>query len=98
MIFTIFIVKIIEYNPKLSEVSSTTRVAYVKFMAPSMRRESSADENKSDTDTVKSRVQKSILRTASKLDTVHLHLINKQLLLIKNIDFFAFLSFLLPTK
>lgn len=71
-----FLRLILEYNPKLSEVSSTTRVAYVKFMAPSMRRESNSDENTTASDTVKSRVQKSILRTASKLSTVHLHLID----------------------
>lgn len=43
---------ILEYNPKLSEATPTTRVAYVKFMAHAMRRESTADgADKNDTET-----------------------------------------------
>lgn len=65
-----------EYNPKLSDATPTTRVAYVKFMAHAMRRESSADKNDQDNDddvegeTSAKKVHKSILRSKSKKDTV----------------------------
>lgn len=64
-----------EYNPKLSEATPTTRVAYVKFMAHAMRRESDADHRNQDLDASKGEtstknVHKSILRTASKANAV----------------------------
>lgn len=34
----------LEYNPKLSEATPSTRVAYVKFMAGAMRREQANDD------------------------------------------------------
>lgn len=69
----------IEYNPKLSEATPTTRVAYVKFMAHAMRRESNAeklDQENTDADKSKTetsddkKIQKSILRTSSKASAV----------------------------
>lgn len=36
--------KLLEYNPKLSEVSQTTRVAYVKFMTKKMKKDDHLDE------------------------------------------------------
>lgn len=35
--------KLVEYNPKLSEVSQSTRVAYVKFMSKKMRKDDHLD-------------------------------------------------------
>lgn len=58
----------IEYNPKLSEATPTTRVAYVKFMAHTMRRESNTEQQEETAD--KSHPLKSILRTASKTSAV----------------------------
>lgn len=64
---------LLEFNPKLSEATKTTRIAYVKFMAPTIRRESLADgekgaNNPTEADTTK--IRKSILRAASKSSTV----------------------------
>ncbi|XP_031631635.1 transient receptor potential protein [Contarinia nasturtii] len=59
--------KIVEYNPKLSEAKPSTRVAYVKFMAPTMRRESNAENNTAEVESgAKQQLRKSILRTVSK--------------------------------
>lgn len=52
-----------EYNPKLSEATPTTRVAYVKFMAKAMRKEQTDDEKEEKP----SEPPKSILRTSSKV-------------------------------
>lgn len=66
----------IEYNPKLSEATPTTRVAYVKFMAHTMRRESNAEQANMDADESKGetsgdkKAHKSILRTTSKASAV----------------------------
>lgn len=60
----------LEYNPKLSEATQTTRVAYVKFMAHAMRRESNADADTETKEVDMNKVRKSILRTASKASAV----------------------------
>lgn len=60
----------LEYNPKLSEATQTTRVAYVKFMAHAMRRESNAEGDTEKKGVDMKQVRKSILRTASKSSAV----------------------------
>lgn len=56
-----------EYNPKLSDATSATRVAYVKFMAHTLRKEQNEDD-KADVKIVHEK--KSILRTTSKASVV----------------------------
>lgn len=57
-----------EYNPKLSDASSATRVAYVKFMAHTFRKEQNADEQQTEVKIVQEK--KSILRSTSKGNVV----------------------------
>lgn len=57
-----FRVSIPEYNPKLSDATPTTRVAYVKFMARTLRKEQTADDAEMQVVSEK----KSILRSTSK--------------------------------
>lgn len=61
-----------EYNPKLSDATSATRVAYVKFMAHTLRKEQNEDDQ-ADVKIVHEK--KSILRTTSKASVVcgHAH-------------------------
>lgn len=46
--------KIVEYNPRLSNVTPITRVAYVKFMAKKIQNESRDDDGQSDRGSIKS--------------------------------------------
>lgn len=91
----IFPQKNTEYNPKLSEATPTTRVAYVKFMATTMRRESNADQNDRDNDVDNKKdeisaqkLRKSILRTAPKPTAVQIQ--SDEILFIKKYMEFVF--------
>lgn len=46
--------KLVEFNPKLSGVTPTTRVAYVKFMAKKIKNENRDDDGHSDRESIKS--------------------------------------------
>lgn len=65
-----FLLQFPECNPKLSEATPTTRIAYVKFMAPTIRRESLADDETKKPEPDRNKLRKSILRAASKTSMV----------------------------